>query len=183
MPVIDETVVIARPAGEVFDFLMVAENLPRWDSSILECVQVDSGAVAVGTRYRGASTILGRRIAWATEVVEFVPGVRTAIRSVEGPLTFTVSYELSASPGGTVFRYRLAAESGLDGAFGRAMEPIIQRAQTRVVLANLGKLASLLGQRAALASPTETEDVTCLSRLPTRMGPAGHRAPCGAQFC
>jgi hypothetical protein len=28
MPVIDETVVIARPAGEVFDFLMLAENLP-----------------------------------------------------------------------------------------------------------------------------------------------------------
>jgi len=36
MPVIDETVAIARPAAEVFDFLMRAENLPRWDSSMLE---------------------------------------------------------------------------------------------------------------------------------------------------
>ena len=42
MPVIDETVVIARPPDEVFDFLMRAENLPRWDSSMLECVQVGS---------------------------------------------------------------------------------------------------------------------------------------------
>ena len=29
MPVIDETVIIARPPGEVFDFLVLAENLPR----------------------------------------------------------------------------------------------------------------------------------------------------------
>ena len=149
MPVIDETVVIARPPAEVFDFLMRAENLPRWDSSMLECVQVGSGVVTVGTRYRGASTVLGRRIEWTTEVVEFVPGARAASRSVEGPLTFTVSYEVSAAPAGTTLRYRLAAESGLGGAFGRAMEPIVQRAQTKVVRANLDKLVRLLEQRAA----------------------------------
>ena len=149
MPVIEETVVIARPVMEVFDFLMLAENLPRWDSSMLECVQVGSGPVTVGTRYRGASKILGRRIEWTTEVTEFVPGLRAVSRSVEGPLTFTLSYELSPAPAGTTLRYRLAADSGLDGAFGRAMEPIVQRAQTKVVRANLGTLARLLEQRAA----------------------------------
>jgi len=149
MPVIDETVVIARPPAEVFDFLMVAENLPRWDSSMLECAQVGDGAVTVGTRYRGASKILGRRIEWVTEVVELVPGVRAASRAVAGPLSFTVGYEVSASPAGTTLRYRLAAESGLDGAFGRAMEPIVQRAQAKVVRANLGTLSRLLEQRAA----------------------------------
>jgi Polyketide cyclase / dehydrase and lipid transport len=149
MPVIDETVVIARSPGEVFDFLMAAENLPRWDSSMLECAQLGDGAVIVGTRYRGASKILGRRIDWVTEVVEFVPGVRAASRAVAGPLSFTVGYEVSASPAGTTLRYRLAAESGLGGAFGRAMEPIVQRAQTKVVRANLGTLVSLLEQRAA----------------------------------
>ena len=154
MPVIDEIVVIARPEREVFDFLMVAENLPRWDSSMLECAQVGDAAVTVGTRYRGASSILGRRIEWTTEVTQFVPGVRAESQSVEGPLTFTVSYEMSAAPAGTTLRYRLAAESGLGGAFGRAMEPIIERAQTKVVRANLSKLASLLEQRASLAPPS-----------------------------
>jgi len=149
MPVIDETVVIARPAEEVFDFLALAEYLPRWDSSVLECVQVGSGPVTVGTRYRGASRIVGRRIEWTTEVTEFVPGVRMTSQSVEGPLTFTVSYEVSSSPAGTTLRYRLAAESGLGGTFGRALEPIVERAQTKVVRANLDKLASLLEQRAA----------------------------------
>jgi hypothetical protein len=149
MPVIDETVVIARPAGEVFDFLMLAGNLPRWDSSMIECVQLGGGPVTVGTRYRGASLVLGRRIPWTTEVVEFLPGVRAVSQSVDGPLTFTVSYEVSAAPAGTTLRYRLAAESGLSGAFGRAIEPIVERAQTKVVQANLSKLASLLERRAA----------------------------------
>jgi hypothetical protein len=35
------------------------------------------------------------------------------------------------------------------GAFGLAMEPIVQRALTKVVRANLDKLASLLEQRSS----------------------------------
>ena len=62
MPVIDETVVIACPAGEVFDFPGHAENLPRWDSSMFECLQAGSSPVTVGTRYRRAGRILGRNI-------------------------------------------------------------------------------------------------------------------------
>jgi uncharacterized membrane protein len=149
MPVIEESVVIARPATEVLDFLVRAENLPRWDTSILECVQLDAAPVTVGTRYRGASKILGRRIEWTTEVTDFVPGQRSESRSIEGPLTFTVSYDLSAAPESTSLRYRLAAESGLGGAFGRAMEPLIEKAQGRVVKANLATLVRLLERHAA----------------------------------
>lgn len=149
MPVIDETVVIARPAGVVFDFLAAAGNLPRWDSSVLECAQVGGGAVTVGTRYRGASLVLGRRVEWTTVVTQFVPDERVTSRSVGGQLTFAVSYEVSAAPTGTILRYRLAAESGLDGTFGRAIEPIVHRGQTKVVRANLDRLASLLARRAA----------------------------------
>jgi uncharacterized membrane protein len=149
MPVIDQSVVIARPAAEVFDYLVHAENLPRWDSSMLECVQLDAAPVTVGTRYRGATKILGRRIEWTTEVIDFIPGLRSESKSIDGPLKFTVSYEVSSVPEGTALRYRLAADSGLAGAFGRAMEPIVEKAQTKVVKANLETLARLLEQRAA----------------------------------
>ena len=149
MPVIDQSVVIARPPAEVFDFLAHAENLPLWDSSMLECVQVGSGPVGVGTRYQGASKILGRRLEWTTEVTDFQPGRRSASRSVEGPLTFQVSYEVAPDGAGTNLRYRIEADAGLGGAFGRAMEPIVQKAQGKVVAANLAKLAGLLERRAA----------------------------------
>jgi uncharacterized membrane protein len=146
---VDQSVVIARPAAEVLDFLVRAQNLSRWDSSILECVQLDAAPVTVGTRYRGASKILGRRIEWTTEVTDFVPGHRSESKSVDGPLAFTVSYELSAAPEGTSLRYRLAADSGLAGAFGRAMDPLIEKAQAKVVKANLATLVRLLEQQAA----------------------------------
>ncbi len=149
MPVIDQSVLIARPAAEVFDFLVHAENLPRWDSSMLECVQVGPDPVTVGTRYRGASKILGRRIEWTTEIIDFVPGVRSASKAIEGTLKFTVSYEVSETPEGTNLRYRIVADSGLGGAFGRALEPIVEKAQTKVVKANLDTLVGLLEQQAA----------------------------------
>jgi uncharacterized membrane protein len=149
MPVIDQSIVIARPVAEVFDFLTHAQNLPRWDASMLECVQLDDAPVTVGTRYRGASKVLGRRIEWTTEVIEFVPGVRSKSKSIDGPLAFSVMYEVAEVPDGTLLRYRLAAESGLGGAFGRAMEPIVERAQAKVVSANLQTLTRLLEQPAA----------------------------------
>jgi len=149
MPVIDQSVVIARPAAEVFDFLVHAANLPLWDSSMLECVQIGDGPVTVGTQYRGASKILGKRIDWVTEVIEFVPGFRSASKAVEGTMKFTVSYEVTPVAGGTNLQYRIVADSGLGGAFGRAMEPIVQKAQAKVVRGNLDNLVGLLQKQAA----------------------------------
>jgi uncharacterized membrane protein len=149
MPVIEQSVAIARPAYEVFDFVARGENLPAWDSSVLECVKLDSGSVGIGTRYRGASKVLGRRIEWTTEVVEFELGVRSHSKSVEGALKFLVFYEVAPTPGGSQLCYRIVVDSGLGGAFGYAMEPIIEKAQARVVRQNLDRLAALLERRAA----------------------------------
>jgi len=149
MPVIDETVTIAAPLADVFSYLVEGENLPAWDSSIVECVRLGSDPIGVGTRYRGASKIMGRRIEWTTEVTEFEPCVRATSQSVEGALKFTVSYEFTPTNDGTIVRYRLAADSGLGGAFGRVMEPLVEKAQTKVARANLAAVASLLEMRKA----------------------------------
>ena len=91
MPVVEESVVIARPPEEVFDYLAQADNLPVWDSSIVQAEQVGTGPVGVGTRWRGASKILGRRFEWTTELTEFDRPRRSSSRSVEGKLQFTVN--------------------------------------------------------------------------------------------
>jgi uncharacterized membrane protein len=150
MPVIDETVTIDAPVQAVFDYVVDGRNLPDWDSSITECVRIGPGPVEAGTRFRGASRIMGRRLEWTTEVVEVVAGVRAVSRSVEGPLTFTARYEFAESAEGTSLRYLLSADSGLGGAFGRVMEPLVEKAQTKVVRANLATLADRLEQRLAV---------------------------------
>jgi hypothetical protein len=117
MPVIDQSIIIARPAAEVLDFLVRAENLARRDSSILGCVQLDPAPVTVGTG-----------------------------ESVDRQLAFTIPYDLSAVSEGTRL-YRLAADSGLGGAFGR--EPLIEKPQAKVVKANPATLVRLLEPEAA----------------------------------
>jgi uncharacterized protein YndB with AHSA1/START domain len=144
MPTVEESVLIPRPPQEVFDYVSAAENLPVWDSSILKAQQADSGPLRVGTRWRGVSKVLGRRFKWTTELVELEPPTRTVSRSVEGKLSFTVTNTFQPEAGGTRFTYKVDAESGLGGVFGRVGDPIVEKAQRRTVRANLDTLAELL---------------------------------------
>lgn len=144
MPVVEESVVIAQPPEIVFDYLSKAGNLSVWDSSVVEAEQIGTDPVGVGTRSRGTSKILGRRFEWTTEVIEFDPPRRASFRSVKGNLNFSVTNVLEAVDGGTHYTYRVDAESGLGGIFGRLADPIVERAQARTVRANLGTLAEVL---------------------------------------
>ena len=146
MPVVEESVVIARSPEEVFDYLARADNLPVWDSSIVQAEQVGADPVGVGTRWRGTSKILGRRFEWTTELTEFDRPRRSSSRSVEGKLQFTVTIRLEPADGGTRFTYRVDAASGLGGVFGRLADPFVERAQARTVRANLETLAELLAK-------------------------------------
>lgn len=146
MPVVEESVVIARSPEEVFDYLVQAANLPEWDSSIVEAEQVGAEPVGVRTRWRGTSKILGRRFRWVTEITEFDRPRRSSSRSVEGTLQFAVTVLVEPADGGARFTYRVDAESGLGGVFGRIADPIVERAQARTVRANLETLAELLGK-------------------------------------
>lgn len=144
MPVIEESVFIARPPQEVFDFLAAPENIPVWDSSVVKAEPEGSGPVGPGSRARGTSKIVGRRFDWTIEVTEFDPPGRLTQKAVEGKLDFTVTSILEAAEGGTKYTYRVDAASGLGGIFGKLADPFIEMAQTRTVRANLETLADYL---------------------------------------
>jgi uncharacterized membrane protein len=146
MPVVEERVIIGRPPEEVFDYLAKVENLPVWESSIVEAEQLGDDPVAIGTRWRGTSKILGQRFQWAAEITEFDRPVRQSSRSVEGKLSFSVSNVLAPVEGGTQYTYRVDAEPGLGGVFGRLADPIVAKAQSRTVRASLDNLAALLAE-------------------------------------
>ncbi len=112
----------------------------------MEAEQVDSGPMRVGTQWRGVSKILGRRFEWTTEVTELQPPTRAASRAVEGKLRFTVTNTLQQENAGTLYTFRVEADSGLGGVFGRLTDPIVEKAQRRTVRANLDTLAELLTQ-------------------------------------
>ncbi|MDJ0355281.1 SRPBCC family protein [Paenarthrobacter sp. PH39-S1] len=144
MPVIEESVFIARPQQEVFDYIAATKNIPVWDSSVAQATQIGSDPMGMGVRSSGTSKIMGRSFEWTTEVTEFEAPRRVVNRSVEGKLSFTVTNSFEAVEGGTRFTYRIDAASGLGGVFGRLADPFVQRAQARTVRANLESLAELL---------------------------------------
>lgn len=146
MAVIEESVFIARPRQEVFDFLTRAENIPVWDSSVVEAEQIGDGPVALGTRSRGTSKIMGRRFNWVTESTHFDPPKKSVIRSVEGDLDFTISNTLEPQGDGTRLTYRIDAATGLGGVFGKLADTFVEKAHTRTVRANLETLADLLAE-------------------------------------
>jgi Polyketide cyclase / dehydrase and lipid transport len=69
---------------------------------------------------------------------------RMKSRAVEGKLRFEVTNTFEAQNGGTHFTYRVEADPGLGGVFGRLADPLVEKAQRRTVRANLETLAELL---------------------------------------
>jgi carbon monoxide dehydrogenase subunit G len=148
MAVIEENVFIARPPQEVFDYLIRTENIPVWDSSVIQAEQVGDGPVGVGTRSTGTSKIMGRHFDWVTENIHFDPPRKSVIQSVEGDFKFTIANILEPQGDGTLLTYRIEADSGLGGLFGKLADTFVQKAHTRTVRANLDTLADLLAEQA-----------------------------------
>ncbi|HZJ07756.1 MAG TPA: SRPBCC family protein [Nocardioidaceae bacterium] len=144
MPSVEKSIVIDRSREEVWSFLTITENLPAFESQMTHVKQVTDGEVGLGTRWEGATNVLGRIIEWTIEVVEFDPPTRSRMKSVEGKLPFEITYALTPSGSGTHFTYRLEAESGLGGLFGKLTDPLVERAQARTVNTNLANLKELL---------------------------------------
>jgi uncharacterized membrane protein len=146
VPVVEESVVIARSPHEVFAYIVAAENLPIWDSMTIEAEQVGSGEPELGTRTRGVSKLLGKRLDWTSEITAFEADALATYSMVGGKLKFSATSKLEPTEGGTRFTYRIEAESGLAGVFGKMSDPLVTSALARTVRANLGSLAELLEQ-------------------------------------
>jgi carbon monoxide dehydrogenase subunit G len=64
--------------------------------------------------------------------------------TASGKLTFSATSKVEPTAEGTRFTYRVEAESGLGGVFGRMSDPVVTKALGRIIRANLGNLADLL---------------------------------------
>ena len=85
MPSATHSVTIARPIGEVFEFVADGERAPTWRTGVLD-IRLVSG-VGVGARYRqGVRGPMGRRIDADYEVTVHEPGRRLELESAAPPL-------------------------------------------------------------------------------------------------
>jgi uncharacterized membrane protein len=132
---------IARPREEVADYVVDWRNDPAWIRALSESALVTDPPLRVGSRVRRAAGFLGKRIEYVNEVVEYEPGRRLVMRSVQAPFPMTVVYELEDAGAGTLMRIRADGDAS---GFYRLAGPLLSRAVRRSIAGDLEQLRETL---------------------------------------
>ena len=108
MPSASHSVVINRPASEVFAFVADGENAPRWRTGVLD-IQRESGQ-GVGAVYRqGVRGPGGRRVAADYRVTAYQPDTLLAFETIAGPVRPAGEFRLQEAGGATTLTLSLRA--------------------------------------------------------------------------
>jgi uncharacterized membrane protein len=145
MPSAQKTVLINRPAGEVFAFIADGENDPKWRPDVIDIAHVPGTGTGLGARYRqGVKGPGGTRIAADYEITAYEPDRLLAFRTLEGPVRSEGEYLLDASGAQTSVTLRLSWQPG---GMARLLAPVVARAMESEV-ESLTNLRSLLEKSA-----------------------------------
>jgi uncharacterized protein YndB with AHSA1/START domain len=142
MPEATNTVQIARPSAEVFEFLSDGTNDLKWRDAVLDVAR-KSGQGTGAIYEQGVKGPFGRRVPADYEITEYEPGKRIAFRAIAGPVRPEGSYELEPVDGGTRVTFELRCTPS---GFAKLMTPMVAKSM-RSEVAQLGKLRDVLEHR------------------------------------
>ena len=129
---------IARPAPAVFEFVAEVSNNPVWQKGMKRCEWITDGPVALGSQYRQEASFLGRSIVSVFEVVEFEPGARVVIDTIESTFPIRVERRVDAVDDASC-RVTATIDGGpkvprfLRGVMGRMAQRSVDRDYDRLV--------------------------------------------------
>jgi uncharacterized protein YndB with AHSA1/START domain len=116
-------IVIAAPAGQVFDMVADERNEPRYNPRITRAEKTSPGPVGTGTRFTAQPRGTGAAGIMTVEILDYdrprrlVTAIRSSYLDVNGTLTF------DQADGGT--RMRWSWDMRLRGAM-RALSPVVR---------------------------------------------------------
>jgi len=138
---LDYSVVIKRPAGEVFAYAADIKKAPNWKARLLEVRRISRGKVKVGAREVHVGKFLGRRFETEVEITEYEPNRKIGFRTISGPLSAEGSLTFESLGSGT--KVTLTAVRKPSG-FLKVISPVLSRIAQRQLETDLGKLKELL---------------------------------------
>jgi hypothetical protein len=141
-------IVIAQPRKKVADFAADPDNVPTWYKNIKSVEWKTPAAVAVGSKIAFVAHFLGRRMAYTYEIVDYFPGERLVMRTVEGPFPMETTYTWETVADGTKMTLR---NHGTPSGFSMLVAPFMRIAMRRANQKDLAALKRLLEE-----SPTGT---------------------------
>ena len=136
------SVEIARPAEDVFAYLVDGERMKRWIGGLREFTPLDGREPRLGSRARQRVEQAGRTFTVESEITELEPNERLTAHIEGKAFTSTVSYRLEPTPAGT--RLTASAETDVRGLGGRVLGGVVGRQADRKLAADLARLKALL---------------------------------------
>src|SRR5512141_1513919 len=97
----ENTVVINRPVGSVYDFILNGANNKLWRSSVLDIKPLSEPPYGVGSRFEQGLKGPGGRIAGDYEVTEAVPNELIRFQVTGGPARPTGIYRFQSQGSAT----------------------------------------------------------------------------------
>lgn len=138
MPQIEQKIMINRPVGEIFRYVVDFRNDPEWQDDVVSVHQTD-GMTRVGTMLTESRDmhVLGWRLDLNADVIDYQPNKMLEYKGVMGRFPVEGRYEFNFSGGSTEFVHRMDIRMGfLFGLFSPLLSGALNR-RTRNTLENL----------------------------------------------
>jgi hypothetical protein len=132
---------IARPIEQVATYAADPDHAPVWYDNIDSVEWRTEPPLKVGTVVAFVARFLGRRLAYDYELVEFEPGLRLVMRTLQGPFPMETTYTWAAAGNATHMTLRnRGTPTGFSTLAATTMVPAMRRANRK----DLTKLKSIL---------------------------------------
>jgi carbon monoxide dehydrogenase subunit G len=93
----ESTILINRPAEDIFAFLNNPDNHPKFVPGMLEFKKTSPGPFEqIGTSVQGVRKFLGQRMELPYEITEFQQGNKLGMKGAMGPIKFKDGYVLES---------------------------------------------------------------------------------------
>ena len=142
MLTVEESVVIDRPRAEVFDFFANPDNVAVYSSNLVDYDVVSGGPHEIGRQAKFAVKVVGVRLEYTDELVEYVENERLKTSSKDGRIPYSITLTFADEGSGTKVSWLQEVES-LGGVF-KFGDGLVIKMYSKDVRSNLEKAKALL---------------------------------------
>jgi carbon monoxide dehydrogenase subunit G len=138
---IDLSMLVEKPINDVFAFISNLNNMPKWNTTVMGVEQITPGEVGVGTKFKGAGEMMGRRTEGEIQVTVYEPDTKFGVQMNAEPMQVNMTVSFKTVDTGT--NINLNAQGNPSGFFKLA-EPLMAGRVKAMMEENLARLKSQL---------------------------------------
>ncbi len=138
----EESIVIDKPRAVVAEFFADPANTELYSSNIVDYEVISGGAKEVGRQAKFSIKVVGVRLDFTDELVEYVEGERAKLVSRQGKIPYSMTLEFADEGAGTKVTWHQESES-LGGVFKFA-DGLVLKMYAKDVHSNLEKAKALI---------------------------------------